>query len=40
MKRTFPQQHADQTFPSVLVVSTLGAIIGVGGIWFTALLLA
>lgn len=30
------QQETDQTFPFVLVVSTLGAIIALAKVWFTA----
>lgn len=33
-----PAQHADQTFPSVLVTGTLGAAISVAGVWVTAVL--
>lgn len=32
-----PGQDADQTFPSVLVTGTLGAIISLGGVWLTAM---
>lgn len=38
--RFVPQQDADQTFPSVLVTGTLGAIISLAGVWLTALLAA
>jgi hypothetical protein len=40
MRNSFPYQHADQAFPSVLVISTLGTIISLAGIWLTALLIA
>lgn len=40
MDRSIPQQHADQTFPYVLVISTLGAIVGFAGVWLTALPIA
>jgi hypothetical protein len=35
-----PQQHADQTFPYVLVVSVLGAIVGVAAVWLASLPIA
>jgi hypothetical protein len=39
---TFPSvpQHADQTFPHVLVISTAGAFLVLASIWLTALALA
>ena len=35
-KRSVPQQHVDQTFPHVLVVSTFGAIAVLAAVWLTA----
>jgi hypothetical protein len=35
-----PQQHSDATFPYVLVVSTLGTIISLGGVWLASLPIA
>lgn len=32
-----PQQHSDAAFPYVLVVSTLGAIISLGGVWLASM---
>ena len=37
---TIPQQHSDATFPYVLVVSTLGTIISLAGVWFASLPIA
>ena len=37
---TIPQQHSDAAFPYVLVVSTLGSIISVAGVWLVSLPIA
>lgn len=38
--RSAPQQHADQTFPYVLVVSTAGAVVVLASVLLTALALS
>jgi hypothetical protein len=31
-----PQQHSDNRFPYVLIISTLGTIISLGGVWIAS----
>ena len=40
MNRSVPQQHSDQTFPYVLIISMLGTIASFAGVWLTALPIA
>ena len=40
MTKHVPQQHSDQAFPYVLVISILGTILSFGGVWLTALPIA
>jgi len=38
--RSVPQLHADQTFPYVLLVSTVGAVVVIASVWLTAMAMA
>ena len=40
MNNSVPQQHSDRAFPYVLVLSLLGTIVSLGGVWATALPIA
>ena len=35
-----PQHHSDNRFPYVLVVSTISAIISLGGVWLASMPIA
>jgi hypothetical protein len=37
MNTTVPQQHSDAKFPYVLVISTLGTIISLGGVLISSM---
>jgi hypothetical protein len=35
-----PQQHSDNRFPYVLVISTISAFISLGGVWLASMPMA